>query len=95
MATRKAKKKAVSVKKEDIVMLNNKDLVDILKEEMSPAAKMLKVGMILAGGVNLNIYTVGYRLKMHPAEIHQALVELKHRKAIEQGMERDTVTVRR
>ena len=73
MATRKKK---VVIKKEEIIMLNNKDLVDILKEEMSPSAKLLKVGMILAGGVNLNIYTVGYRLKMHPGEIHQALSEL-------------------
>lgn len=92
MATRKKK---VAVRKEEIIMLNNKDLVDILKEEMSPSAKLLKVGMILAGGVNLNIYTVGYRLKMHPGEIHQALSELKHHKSIEPGQERDTINVRR
>ena len=98
MATKKSKtkkEKKVVINKEDIVMLSNKELVDILKEEMSPAAKMLKVGMILAGGVNLNIYTVGYRLKMHPAEIHHALVELRHRNVLEAGGSRDTVTVRR
>jgi hypothetical protein len=82
MATRKKK---VVIKKEEIIMLNNKDLVDILKEEMSPSAKL----------VNLNIYTVGYRLKMHPGEIHQALSELKHHKSVEPGQERDTINVRR
>ncbi|QDP58229.1 MAG: hypothetical protein Unbinned1446contig1004_16 [Prokaryotic dsDNA virus sp.] len=89
------KKKKVAKKKEEIVMLNNKDLVDILKEEMSPSAKLLKVGMILAGGVNLNIYTVGHRLKMHAGEIHQALSELRHHRSIEPGQQRDTVNIRR
>lgn len=89
------KKKASAKKKEEIVMLNNKELAEILKEEMSPSAKLLKVGMILAGGIDLNVYTVGYRMKMHPAEIHQGLSELKHRKAVQPGGNKETISVRR
>lgn len=97
MATKKAKKKKkITIKKkEEITVLSNKELAEILKEEMSPSAKLLKVGMILAGGIDLNIYTVGYRMKMHPAEIHQGLTELKHRKAVQPGENKETITVRR
>lgn len=76
-------------------MLNNKELAEILQQEMSPPAKVLKIGMILAGGVDLNIYTIGHRVKMHPAEIHLGFSELKIKKQIIQGQQKDTVTVRR
>ena len=82
-------------KKQEPKMLNNKELADIMQQEMSPSAKLLKIGLILAGGVDLNVYTIGHKVGMHPSEIHIGLTELKMRKQIDKGQNKDTVTVRR
>ena len=74
-------------------MLNNSELKDILQEEMSPAGKILKIGLILSGGVNVNPYQIGANCRMHAAETHQAIVELRHRKGVERGVAKDTVNV--
>ena len=93
MATRKTKKK--STESNVAGMLPVKELKGILTEEMSPEAKILKLGIILGGGIDINPYQVGHNLKMHPAEVHSGLTELKHRKEIIPGTNRDTVNIRR
>lgn len=92
MATRKKKK---STENNVAGMLPTKELKGILTEEMSPEAKILKLGIILGGGIDINPYQIGHHLKMHPAEVHSGLTELKHRKEIAPGTSRDTVNIRR
>ena len=100
MATRKTKKK-VTQKKEDkktnnvAGLLPIGELKSILGEEMSPEAKILKLGIILGGGININPYRVGYQMKMHPAEVHAGFSELKHRRDVSPGADRDTVNIKR
>ena len=74
-------------------MLNNTELKNILQEEMSPAGKILKIGLILSGGVDINPYQIGANCRMHAAETHQAIVELRHRKDVEKGIAKDTINI--
>lgn len=90
VATRKKKPE-----KNIAVLLSTKELKNILSEEMSPSGKLLRIGIILSGGIEVNPYTVGYALKMHPAEVHHGFSELKHKKIISPGNHRDTVTITR
>jgi len=100
MATRKTKKKTATKKDTEAQsnvsgILPLKELKGILGEEMSPEAKILKLGIILSGGIDINPYQVGYAMKMHPAEVHAGFTELKHRKDVLRGTQRDTVHIRR
>jgi len=99
MATKKTSKKESKKKKDNADnmagLLPVSELRGVLGQEMSPSAKILKLGFILSGGINVNPYQVGYHLKMHPAEVHAGLTELKHRKEIVPGADRDTVDVKR
>lgn len=87
MATRK--------KKREKKMISNTELYDILVEEMSPAGKIMKLGIIISGGIDIDPYVIGHRCKMHPAEIHQGVVELKHKGIIEKGLGKNTVNIKR
>jgi len=82
-------------KKKETEVISNKELRDILLEEMSPAAKILKIGIIMSGGVDLDPYVIGYKCAMHAAEVHRAFSELKHHKAIEPGLSKNTINLKR
>lgn len=76
-------------------MINAKELKDILKMELSPEGKVLLLGMITDGGVDLNMHTIGDAYGMIPSETHLGHLDLKSKQLVAKGQSEGKYNVRR
>lgn len=76
-------------------MINAKELKEILTMELAPESKVLLLGMISDGGVDLDANVVGNRYALIPAEIHVGSIELKSKRIVAQESSAGTLTVLR
>jgi len=76
-------------------MINAKELRDILTMELSPEGKVLLLGMITDGGVDLDPNVVGDKYALIPSEIHVGHIELKTKHMVAPGQTSSTLTVQR
>jgi hypothetical protein len=76
-------------------MINAKELKDILKMELSPEGKVLLLGMITEGGVDLNMHLVGDSYGMIASEIHLGHLDLKAKQLVANGQSKGKFNVRR
>jgi hypothetical protein len=76
-------------------MINAKELKDILKMEISPEGKVLLLGMITDGGVDLNMHATGDAYGMIPSEVHLGHLDLKAKQLVANGQSEGKYNVQR
>lgn len=76
-------------------MINNRQIKKLLKIELCPESKVLLLGMIMDGGVDISTSAAGHRCALTGPEVRVAQTELYKRKIIAKGSVKDTFTVQR
>ena len=76
-------------------MISAKELKDILRIELSPEGKVLLLGMITDGGVDLSLEEVGNKYGLIPSEVQVAYCDLKSKHIIAIGPTPATFNVQR